>query len=805
MGKRGYAGLFLVSMATLMYEILLTRIFSVTMWYHFAFMAISVAMFGMTFGAILVYLCPRRFTPERAKVHLGRSALAFALAIVVSSLVHLSVPIRTDMSLLAFGGLAFTYVVVAIPFVFSGVCMCLVLTKFPAQVSKLYAADLGGAALGCILLIYVLRITDGPTAVFAVASFAAAAAVLFAAEARSRALRRNAMLACITLAAFTVAHTVLVRMQRPIVRVAWAKNTPQPRPLYEKWNSFSRIMVFGDPDRLQAPFGWGLSPTCPTRPVRRLHLNIDADAGTPLLRYRGDPRTLEHLKYDITNLAHYLRSGARVLAVGSGGGRDILSALAFKQKAVVGVEINGDIVRAVNDVYGAFTGHLDRDPRVTFVVDEARSWIARQKDKYDILQVSLIDTFAATAAGAFVLSENSLYTVEAWRIFLDRLAPRGILTFSRWYNSRRRPREMYRLTSLAVAALKQIGVQNPRDHIIVVGLLPPKLGLRGVGTIMVSPQPFSPQDVAQAEAIAKDLQFSVMLSPRGAADPTFAMLASGQDLREFYAQFPLNITPPTDDSPFFFNMLRLGDMFSGEPWSQADVRPNLKAVVILGVLLMIVLGLTALCIIVPLALTTRRSALRGASPHFVYFACIGFGFMLIEISQMQRLIIFLGHPTYGLSVVLFALLLSSGLGSLSTQKVPPSGLARSAAIRFSLLLCVLVVFGVLTPRIVHACQTATTPARILIATALLFPLGFLMGMPFPLGMKLSSHRSPAVTPWLWGINGAASVCASVLAIAIALNSGISASFWAGVTCYLVATLAFLWATRRQSTQPAPHH
>jgi hypothetical protein len=442
--KQTYLGLFMITLATLMYEILLTRIFSVTMWYHFAFMAISVAMFGMTVGAILVYLLPHRFTLERAKYHLTLGSLLFAVSIVLSFLAHLKIPHVKDASIVGQWPLVLTYVVISIPFIFSGICVCLALTKFPGQVSKLYAADLAGAAIGCILLVYVLRITDGPTAVIAVALLAGLGGALFAVEEGHHMLLRVALVFTILLAFFVVVNTIQIEKQRPLIRLRWVKGKLESRPLYEKWNSFSRITVWGNPHKPEAPFGWGISPVYDAdRKFKQLHMMIDASAYTPLPAFQGDFDDVDYLRYDVTNLVHYLRPGSKVFVAGSGGGRDILSALAFEQKSVVAVEINEDIIEAVNQRFGDFTGHLDQNPRITFVNDEARTYVARHKDKFDIIQVSLIDTWAATASGAFVLTENSLYTVEAWKIFLEHLNTKGILTFTRWY-LKHRPGEMYR-------------------------------------------------------------------------------------------------------------------------------------------------------------------------------------------------------------------------------------------------------------------------------------------------------------------------------------------------------------------------
>jgi hypothetical protein len=787
-----YAGLFLVTLATIVYEIALTRIFSVTMWYHFAFVAISVAMFGMTVGALIVYLRPNWFSGAELAQRLGGSALLFGITIVLSLLTQLAVPFEVNLSILGVYTVVLTYVVVAVPFVFSGICVTLALTRFPGHLPSLYSADLLGAATGCGLVIVALDVTDGPTTVVFTALIACSAAAVFLAPVARVGLRSLALLGITVLAAFVAVNSLRIVDQASLLRVEWAKGVREPRPLFEKWNSFSRVTVWGDPTRPSPPKGWGLSAVYPSdRGVRQLAVLIDASAGTVLTGFDGRLETVEHLKYDVTNAPHWLRRDAKVLVVGAGGGRDVLSALAFGQREVVAVEMNGAILDVLNAHFGAFTGHLDSDPRVTFVNDEARSYIARQHTAFDILQISLIDTWAATGAGAFVLTEHSLYTTEAWALFLGRLTPRGVLSVSRFYADAR-PDEIYRVTSLAVSALAERGVTRPREHLVIVRHATGGDGRRmplGVATLLVSPTPFSAEDLTVLERTADRLQFEVVLSPRRAATPEFEALASGRNLADLYARFPVNIAAPTDDSPFFFHMLRLRDIFDGALWRTglAGDSGNHDAVWVLGVLLMTVIGLTVLCILVPLSLTTDRGLVSGNAPLFVFFGGIGLGFMLIEVSQMQRLIVFLGHPTYGLSVVLFALLTASGVGSLVAGRF--SAASARIALPLGALVVTLAVFGAVTPAAIRMFQAATTPLRIAVAIALLLPIGFLMGTALPLGMRAAATRASILTPWLWGINGATSVLASVLAVAISLHVGIAASFWAGVGCYAAATIA----------------
>jgi len=794
-----YIGIFFAALATLMYEILLTRIFSVTMLYHFAFVALSLAMFGMTAGALLVYLAPRLFPDERLFHRLALAAVAFPIAIILSFLTELSIPFRVHASVVAVYAIAFTYVVIAVPFVVSGVAICLALTGFPRRVSRLYAADLAGAALGCVLLIGVLGWSDGPTAVLWVAFLASLGGLAFAFDAGSPRLRGVALASVLLLGVSAAGHTALVWKGFPVFRLVYSKGIVETPPLYERWNSYSRVRVTGNPSLELPAQGWGLSSKVPPRRLRQLQLDIDAWAGTVLTRFEGDFSAVEHLKFDVTNIAYYLRNRHDALVIGAGGGRDVLSALAFGARSVTAVDINKEIIGTVNGRFGAFTGHLDRDPRVRFVNDEARSFIARSPDRFGTIQISLIDTWAATAAGAFVLGENSLYTVEAWTTFLRHLTDDGLLTVSRWY-FHSRPAEMYRTTTIAVEALRRLGVTDPRRHIVIVRNMHPTTASvtdtpDGVGTILVSRRPFTDAELDTLDRETARLEFDVPFSPRVALDETFARLTETPGLEEFLESYPVNITAPTDDSPFFFNMLRLRDITRTSLLEFGNLSHNMVAVATLGILFVTVAVLTGVCILLPLWMTRARLRLTGVGPFFTFFIAIGLGFMLIETSQMQRLIISLGHPTYGLSVVLFALLLSSGLGSSLTESVTPGTAQAAGRRRVLALVIVLALFGAVTPAIARWSEPMTTPVRILAAVLLLFPAGLLMGMAFPLAMKLASTRARELTPWFWGLNGAASVLASVLSVCIALTWSISTAFWTGWACYVVAFLAFVRAGR----------
>jgi hypothetical protein len=785
LGKRTYGGVFMVALATLMYEILLTRIFSVNMWYHFAFMAISVAMFGMTVGAILVFLYPKYFSQDRTQYHLVMSSWWFALSSVITFLTQQAIPFAQPEAIYFSATVLWSwlvlYFVTSIPFIFSGICICLALTRFPGRLNRIYAADLAGAAVGCVAVILTLEITDGPTAVFVVACLANAGTLFFLDPETGKSIRRRAKMTFVVLVAITVGHTALVYHGMPIIRLMWVKGNLENIPPYEKWNSFSRIRV-ADPV-YEKPFGWGLSPVYPSdRRVTQMDLVIDSAAGTRLTKFDGDLAGLEHLKFDVTNIAHYIRKNSDVLVVGVGGARDVLSALVFEQKSVLGVELNRNIFRLLNGRFGDFAGHLDRLPNVVFVNDEARSYIARQTKSFDIIQISLIDTFAATSAGAFALSENSLYTLEAWKTFLDHLTPSGILSVSRWFTQ-----ETQRTASLATRALMNHGIELPEEHTLVV-----KCG--NVGNVLISKQPFSEKDLTIIEEVSKAMKFEIVFSPNGSAHPNYRSLCSGKDYAQYVKNFPLNLAPPTDDSPFFFQMVRAEDFLQPLKWlSDTGLQAQNKGVTTLVVVLLVMLILSALCILGPLAFRAGGEVTRSDLPFVLFFGGIGLGFMLVEISQLQRFIIFLGHPTYSLSVVLFSLLLSTGLGSRLAGQVNPNQPFVHVTLGLVILLLALIGYGMAITHATAAYETSATVTRILLVVSFLFPLGFCMGMAFPMGMILASEKSPMLTPWLWGINGATSVCGSVLGVIIAIFFGISTTFWVGVGCYAVASAALLYS------------
>lgn len=772
--------LFLVALATVMFEVLLTRIFSLTMWYHFAFMAISIAMFGLTVGALLVFLRPA-WWPE-ATLPRAMGACALLLAICMAGAIFLHISLYLPMPHIAMLPMILTFVIVAVPFVFSGIFVCLALTRFPLRISKLYAADLAGAAMGCLAVIAALRWLDGVGAVLACASLAAAAAVYLLGGLR----KAVALLVTGALAATAVwAGVYLERNELAAFKIQHIKGGEEPEIEYERWNSFSRIAVL-KPTSLGAQ-AWNLSTEFkgPLDIVSR-YIRIDGHAGTQLIGFDGDLKKVEFLRWDLPNFVHHLRPNGRIAVVGAGGARDVLTARLFGQKRVVAVEINRDIMRVVNERFGEFTGHLERAPGVTFVNDEARSFLAREKERFDVVEITFVDTFAATAAGAYALTENPLYTVEGWDVFLDRLDDDGLLAVSRAVSN-----ELGRMVALGRGALLRIGAANPDRHMVLItNPHQTALSVHPMGLLLVRKTPFGGEELALIRDLARQMNFEIEVQPGAAKTRLLLALATGKDPEAVIAS-GLNYDPPTDDQPFFFYMTRPSD------WLRllgGDASPISGAAAVLALLLFTVTALTLVCIVLPLLLARIRPA-RGDGALLGYFAAIGAGFMLIEVSMLQRLIVFLGHPIYSLTVILFVLLLAGGLGSYLSGRIADDRLRARGLQLLAALAAVLFLAGLVIPLLVASFSTAETPLRIAVSATLLAVMGLFLGTAFPIGMRLATGSRPELAPWLWGVNGATSVLASVLAVVIAMIFGISVSFWTGVASYFVAFAAFALAAR----------
>src|SRR5262245_45438679 len=648
---RYYLAIFVLACATLSFQILITRFFSVMLYYHFAFAAISLAMLGLTRGAMEVYNNAERYAPEAVAREFAHHAAWFAISGVGAMIAFLCVPLLVP-AVLAPGALALAALAFVIPFSNSGICITLLLTRLPYSGGWLYAADLTGAALGCLGIIFALLVVDPVSATFWLGAFSAGAGWMVVRSGSNAGSRRLSGAVALTLAAAAALHTGLDVAGQSHLGVFWAKGQEQTGTLFERWNTYSRIRV--RPHRYDTAFGWGFAHE-PNVKIEQKLLDIDADAATVITRFDGDLGKVSYLKNDVINAAYLVQPPADAAIIGVGGGRDILSALLFGAKRIRGIEINPAIFEVLTDKFANFSGHLDRQPGVLLVNAEARSYINHSSDRYDLVQISLIDTWAATAAGGLTLTENRLYTVEAWGDFYRALKPGGLLSISLWYDPKEYNAEFYRLVAIAAEALQRHGVPAGElaRHVIAVNAGP-------IVTVITRPDAFTDAEWRAARARLVAQGFKVLLGPDVAFDKVTSTLLSGKADKAFFASLPENIVASTDDSPFFFFTQRLST-FITEP--STAVTNNNVAISMVLLMLVVALAACAYYIVVPFVQLARQIPLPTLTPPVLYFSAIGFGFMLIEIAQMQRLMVFLGHPVYGLSVVLFTILIFSGIRS----------------------------------------------------------------------------------------------------------------------------------------------
>ncbi|WP_246731341.1 hypothetical protein [Methylocapsa sp. S129] len=784
---RYYFAIFVLASATLSYQVLITRFFSVMLYYHFAFAAISLAMLGLTRGAMQVYSKPARYAPERVGVEFARHASWFAISGVGAMIAFLCLPPIVPGEYLT-AVLAMTTLAFVLPFTQSGICITLLLTRLPYGGGWLYAADLSGAALGCLGVILALLVVDPVSATLWIGAFAAGAGWVAARDSGDvRSLRLSGVVA-LTLAAAAAVHTGLAVSGESHLGVFWAKGKPQTGTLFERWNTYSRVRVtaWGE----SAPFGWGAAHT-PQMKIDQDYLDIDADAATVITRLDGDIGRLSYLKDDVINAAYLVQPPVDVAVVGVGGGRDVLSGLFFGAKHIRGIEINPAIFEVLTDKFADFSGHLDRQPGVSLVNAEARSYINHSPDRYDLVQISLIDTWAATAAGGLTLTENRLYTVEAWEDFYRALKPGGLLSVSRWYRPDTHRGEFYRLVAIAASALQREGVsaaELPR-HVIA-------LNVGDIVTVITRPDAFTDAQWQGARDRLAAQGFKILLGPDVAYDAVTSTLLSGDADAAFFESLPENIAPSTDDNPFFFYTARFRDLVAMH--APISMKNN-AAITMTGVLVIAALLACVYYIVIPFVRLARRMPLSTLTPPVTYFSAIGMGFMLIEISQMQRLMVFLGHPVYALGVVLFTILLFSGIGSATVGAYAPRPSAVIA--RIVALLAALVAAGLLTPLITTWARSEATDMRILVSVLLLAPPAFCMGMMFPLGLSLW-RRHAELLPFFWSANGITSMFASVLGMALSIEIGIAKTYALGACFYVVCAVVII-ASRQANSVSAP--
>jgi hypothetical protein len=775
-----FVGLSLLCASTLMYEIVLTRLLSVLFWYYLAFVSISMAMFGMTAGALVTQMRPDLFDRNQIPNRLAQATFAMAVSTPLALIILLAIPLEISLAVQTLFSFLLVSAVMAVPFFFSGVAVCLSLTRSAFPVGRVYFADLLGAAVGCLGAVWLLSLIDAPSAIFVVSSLLFVSAAAYATHAGDKSRRSRSY-------AYTVAMIVVAALNVSTlhgIQPIWSKGQIDRRDnlAAEVWNPISKVRASGPHFRDVSL--WGPSPIAPRIQAETMEMDVDNDAGFQVLRFRGDPSPYDNLDYDVTSVGAQMRAGGTAAIIGVGGGRDAVICAVNGFHRIVGIEVNGAVVKLVTKRFGWFS-RFDEIPGLELHNDEGRSYLTRSRETYDMIQASLVDTWAATSAGAMTLAENSLYTVDAWQIFYRHLRPGGLITFSRWYFGAEIT-QTYRLVAVAWATLLSQGVRDPSRNIALLSS-----GL--VATILVSNQPFSDADLRKLHRIADQMKFQILLAPDEPGSlPELRSIAAAHSLGQLVNlrdSGDYDYSPVFDSSPYFFNSVRLRKL--PHMIGRGGHGANLRALFFVFAFMLAAVALVIVTILLPLFRRARRflgppGLLAGAMAYFIF---LGLGFMLVEIAMMQQLSIFLGHPIYSLVVVLAGLILSTGIGSLVSDRLELRSSVTSRLPAFIVSLGLLLYSAAVIP-VIHRFVADVLWQRVALSLALVGPCGFLMGFCFPVGLRwLRKIKQEENLPWMWALNGAAATLGSFVAILISMERSIATCVLTGAACYLVAAAA----------------
>ncbi|MGC2695992.1 MAG: hypothetical protein WA738_09390 [Candidatus Angelobacter sp.] len=800
----------LVSFASLLLELALTRLFSVVLFYHFAFFAISVALLGLGSGGVFAHI--RREWLERFGIRaLGaRLCLLNSIFILASVEVVLHTPVSLVVTGRNFGKLTIIYLAAAVPFFLTGLLFSVLFARSTNAISQLYGADLAGGASACLAVVPLLNLIGAPNALLLASVAMALAAALWAGDSR---LRKTAYALAAVFVLLAAAN-----YSGKLVDVIYAKGAYRdPKWVeYARWNAISRIEV-----NTQLGGRYVVIDADATTAIMNTDPALWDHDGTPTPTHTGLPAKpgfnwKKSLMAAAPSVANVLRPRGEFAIIGPGGGVDVMRAVANGSPSVTGIEINPIIVNNVmRGRYADYSFHLYDLPQVHIHVQDGRSYIRSSRDKYDVVQMTLVDTWASTAAGAFALSENNLYTVEAFREYFDHLKPDGMIAITRW--EFKQPREALRVVSQAIEALHGIGISNPKDHFVLIA--DGNLDEDGRPVLVLAKKtPFTPAEYDAVEnhvrlnpnlvwlnpavvshdpcgpnvqCVVPQMMNGFVVKPKTPLPPlppaaeAFQKLIASNDPGTFARDYTYNVAPVSDSAPFFFFTLKtkyvLENILAGTGHGM-DWRINL-GVVVLGMLLIISALAVLAFLILPLALHRNRkndSHKTGLVP-LLYFIAVGFGYIVVEISLIQRFVLFLGHPTYALTVVVFLLLLSSGAGSVAARHRIASG---NKLLPLLGLIAALIVLNVaVLPWLLSAAVGLAFAFKILISCLVLAPLGFLMGMPFPTGLRLVK-----TVEWAWALNAAASVMGSVMAMVIAIHFGLTVTLLCAAVAYMLAAL-----------------
>jgi len=765
-------------MATLLLELSLTRIFSVVFYYHFAFLAISIALFGLGLGGVASYVIAGQKAPLYLK--LGRLSAVNSVLVVAALALILAQGTNPGNA-----SLALIYFATALPFMVSGAIVSLIISETMEKVGRVYFFDLLGAAGGCFLLLALLPLAGGPGAVIGAALTFAVASAIWHSLAGSVPGRAGSVALALGLLAL-----LIYNHEQPVLDITNAKGQKLANEVFHQWNSFSRVAVTQHADGVHS-------------------IVIDADAATDIARFDFDhltPDQSRDLREQGPALPYNLRPGAKTLIIGPGGGWDVARALVSGSRDITAVEINPIISRVImREKFPGWSNGLYLRPEVHLYEEDGRAFVRRSNDRFQVIQATLVDTWAATAAGAFALSENNLYTTNAFRDYLGHLTDDGVVAMSRW--GFEPPRESLRLISLAIDALNQLGEREPKRHMIVARQGSVE-GYGALDTVVVARKPLSESDIERAKAAIAAGHMEAVYYPGSAAKNQFRDLLLSASPADYEATYQFDISPVSDNRPFFFYTVQPRDLWrymTTAARDKADFKIN-RAAPLLFVLAGISLFATLLVLIAPpVVLGTRLPSQPGVRGFLVYFLLIGAGYILVEVGLIQKFVLFLGHPTYALAVVIFSLLIWTGAGSFASQKL----VGGNEGTLIKALGCVAMLtalWGAMLGSLLTVAVGLALPLKVGMTVLLIAPLGFGMGIPFPAGLRrLEAWHAPSVR-WAWSLNAASSVLGSVMALVSSIYLGLVQTLIIGGLFYLgaLAVIARVRINRPAEPEPGPN-
>ena len=781
-----YIAIGLVACSMLMHEILLTRICALRLYFNFAFLVISNCLLGLgASGMLLAVFRPRFEKAPRAWLGAFTGAYTVSLVLVYLFLLRYTLPEDLDLSdasqLLT---LTTFNLAGAVPFVFAGLTIGMLLTYDVERVNRLYGVDLAAAGVGCLACPALLPLV-GAGGVFVVTVLLALGATVALLHDRfgKRILVAGGLLGALGLflvprfdAMFPVPSKGLFDFVRAVEQ---AEKLGDP---FSVWTANSRIDMIRSKEGKPGIFMQGTKPVDVDATPRSAAIAQDAMAGTTLIDYSNHPRALEVLRRSMYAAAYRMKEAPDVLVIGLGGGNDVWAAKASGARSVKAFELNWPIVDIHKRVLRDFSKGLTGDPNIQLLVGEGRSGLMRETTQYDVIQMTGIDTWTALASGAYVLAENYLYTREAIASMYSRLKPDGILQISRFSETM----EAMRLMSNISAALESFGIKE-MDHSVLALGTPDKMM-----AVQLKKGVFSPAEQSKVLQFADENGIDVIYLPDRPVDSQVDAFVRSTDKAGLIRAFPMNITPTDDDRPYFFNYTKWNHPIA----SVARIRdiPSVSQgnpFFILAQLLLAVVA-SALFIYAPIARRSGRSSPPGKGNFLVYFMGLGLGFIFIEIAVIQKLTLFLGQPVYSLTVTLFSLLVYTGIGSLLFGGRIAPGDRRILAVPAGIAVY-LALFVLASPFVVRTCIGLPLGARVLMTAIGLAPLGILLGVPFSYGLRVLSRSFPHLTPWAWAINGCFSVIGSVATVVVSMNFGFAAVLWTATVVYGVAFYALLKA------------